>query len=295
MRRVPRRFWFWLRLAVGVGVLFWLFSAFDWPTLRQQIVRMDWRWGLLCLATPLLGILLSTRKWQGVLRCLGIERGYHTLLRFYWSGAFYNNVLPGSIGGDVVRIGGLKATGVALLPATLAVLLDRITGLWVGMLIGLGACLWPSDLPHREWLGFAFGGMVVGGVLAVWLLPQLRHLVPQRWQRYGELATLLRDRRWLPTLGMAVLFQSLVVLHLWVALHAFQSPVSLLACAIYAQALVVITLLPISLNGIGVRETALVVLLASNQVAPEVAALAGSTIYLTGVLSSVPGGLWVRG
>ncbi|PDW03236.1 lysylphosphatidylglycerol synthase transmembrane domain-containing protein [Candidatus Viridilinea mediisalina] len=291
MSRIPRRFWFWLRLSVAVVVMLWLFTSFDWLTLRQQVFQIDVGWALLGLVIPLFGILLSALKWQGVLRLLGVERSYAELLGHYWSGTFYNNVLPGSIGGDVVRIGGLKTTGVSFFTATLSVFIDRITGIWVGMLIGLGACLWPSELPHRDVLGFAFGTLVLGGIVAVWLLPKLHDMLPQRWQRYGTLATTLQDRRWLPTLAMAWLFQSLVVLHLWVALYALQSPLSLLACAIYAQAVVVVTLVPISLNGIGVRETALVVLLAGSQVAPEVAALAGSMMYLTAVLSSLPGGL----
>lgn len=291
MRRIPPYVWFWLRLAVAAGVMVWLIGSLDWATLRQQVQRIDWVWWTICIAIPLLGVAVSAVKWQGVLRILGVQRPYGELLLRYWSGSFYNNVLPGSVGGDVVRVGGLGRDGVPLTTATLSVLVDRLTGVWVGMLIGLLCCLWPINLPYRETLGLAFGGIVGGGLLSVWGLPRFCRFLPPRFQRYAEFVGLFRQPRFLYTIGLACLFQSLVVLHLWAAMQAFRTPISLLACGIYAQALVVITLLPISLNGIGVREASLVVLLAGNGIAPETVALVGSTIYITTVLSSLPGGL----
>lgn len=294
MKPQSTHFWLWLRLLVATGLIIWLLQTLDWAILRQQVRQIAWSWWILCSAIPLGGILLSAWKWHGLLRLFGIERHYREVLGRYWSGTFYNNVLPGSVGGDVIKIGGFSRSGVPLSSVTVSVLLDRLSGLWMGALLGLVACLWPSQLPFRFALGLAFTCIVVGGLVGALLLPWLVAFVPPRWQHFAaSVPTIIWQRRFLPTLGFAAGFQSLVILHLWSAGMAFQTPLSLLACAMYAQALVIITLLPVSLNGIGVREGALVVLLGAVMVAPETATLIGSTLFMTAVLASLPGGLIV--
>lgn len=293
MKRLPPRFWLALRLIIGTSLIIWLLRSLDWASFEHAFRQINWFWGAICVLIPLSGIPLSARKWHGVLHLFGVRIPYPRVLSLYWSGTFYNNVLPGSIGGDVVKIGGLSQDHVSLADATLSVLLDRLSGLWVGMLIGLLAALWPSNLPLREPLGLLFAGIVGGGLLGALLLPRFLQALPTRWQRFAALGPMIWQRSFLVTLGLAAAFQSLVVLHVWAAGLAFQTPLSLLASALYAQALVVITLIPISLNGIGVRETALVFFLAGLGVPPEIATLMGFTLYVTGVLASLPGGLTV--
>ena len=135
--------------------------------------------------------------------------------------------------------------------------------------------------------------MVASGLLAVWIVLKFYRIVPQRFQRYVEFARFTRHSRMWYIIFLSLAFQLLVVLHLYAAAQALQTPLIFLACCIYAPAVVLTTLLPISLNGIGVREATLVFLLASNNIPPEAAALIGSTIYITTILSSLPGGLLV--
>lgn len=295
MKRVPRVVWFVCRLVIAVVLVALLVRSLDMPALIRQMTDIDRRWLSACLVIPLLGIGLSALRWQAVLEMLGVRRPYGELLLRYWSGAFYNAVLPGSVGGDVVRVGGLARGGVPITSATLSVLSDRSVGLWAGMLLGFLSSIWPSQVPYRRTLGLLFGSIVAAGALVVWLAPMLRHSLPAWLGRYASVGAALAGLRWWYLIGLACMFQALVLLHLYVAARALHAPIPLLVCALYAPAVVFTTMLPISLNGIGVREATLVILLGGIGVAPETAALIGFLIYVTSAISTLPGGLAASG
>ena len=290
-RRLPPGVWLALRLLAGIVLLVILLHSLNLPRVIGQLHHVDWRWLCVGFASLVAGILLSALRWQIVLDLLGVQRSYGELLLRYWSGSFYNAVLPGSIGGDVVRIGGLATSGIPLATSMLSVFVDRTLGLWVNILMGLLSSLWPHPAPYRGALGLLFGAIVAGGLLGVCLAPMLWRYVPRRLQRVIDLATLLRERwRW-SVLGLAALFQVCVVLHAYAIGMALHTPVSMRYWSLYMPAVVLATLLPISLNGIGIREGTLVVLLAGIGVSGETAALIGVLIYVTSVLSTLPGGL----
>ncbi len=280
-----------IRLSVTVGLYALLLAAMNVGELAQLIAAIDWRWLSAGLAIPLVGIPLSALRWQVLLHHHGIDRPYRELLLRYWSGSFYNTVLPGSVSGDVVRVGGLTKSGVPLGLSAFSVLADRCIGLWLCLVIGLVSSIWPSRLPHRLLLGSVFAAGLSGSLLALWLL----QYVPRggwRWlQRALGLVALLRVRPSRSLLLLALVFQWLVIVHLYVVARAVQAPISLLASGLYMPAVVLAALLPVSLNGLGMREAVLVVLLAGLGVSREHAALVGLLLLLTSTISSLPGGI----
>lgn len=283
----------WLALRIGVALLLYafLFNSLEWEVLREQLLNASLPWFAATILVICAGIWLSAWRWQLALGILAVRRSFRELLLRYWSGTFYNNVLPGSIGGDVVRIAGLTRSGVAFGISAQSVLADRLIGLWAGLLLGLLACLWPSQAPYRLELGLLFAASVTAGVLAVWLLPRLSRYVPARFTRFVALADQFHDRRWLHVTGLALVFQVLVVLTLYFAALTLRTPIPLVAAGIYAPAVVLITLVPISLNGLGLREVSLVALLAGVGVTAESATLIGIVNYVAVIIGSLPGGI----
>jgi hypothetical protein len=289
-QRLPRSTWLVLRLLITIALYVLLLLTLDLTRLVHQVRSVDGFWLLLSVLIPLGGMLLSAFKWGVVLAILQVRRPYRELLLRYWSSTFYNNVLPGSIGGDVVRIGGLARSGVSLATSGLSVLADRATGLWAGMLLGLLCSLLLSGLPYRWTLGALFGAIVLGSVAAVWVLPRLARLLPARFKKCVVLAGLLRSHRQWYVLGLSCLFQVLVILNTYTIARALGIELSLLVYGVYAQAVVLLTLLPISINGIGVRETGMVFFLGSVGVPSESAALVGVLLLAVNVIVSLPGG-----
>ncbi|MDZ7732678.1 MAG: lysylphosphatidylglycerol synthase transmembrane domain-containing protein [Acidimicrobiia bacterium] len=151
-----------------MGVLFWqVRDEFTWSQLVPEWTPEAWLWLLGAGAVMFLGFFLSTVRWQQVLasrsrRAVRIRR----LFSHFLAGQFISAFLPGTVGGDVVRMTRLtRDTGTG--PTSFAsVVLERLTG-WIVLPVltfarlphepGAAACLagaraWPSpSRPARSW------------------------------------------------------------------------------------------------------------------------------------------------
>ena len=290
-KRLLRSVGFIGRFATAIVLCTVLLRTIDLPKLLEQLHTVDWRWLLVSVLSQVVGIALSTYRWQVMLEVLGEQQPYRQLLLRYWSGTFFSVVLPGVVGGDIVRVGSLARAGIPLSVSALSVIPDRAIGLWMNTLTGLLSSLWPSQLPHRDTLGYIFGLLVGGGLLIVWLAPALADYLPARLRRYSTLGGLLGTHRLTYVLALAALFQVFVLLHAYAIAQAVHVPIAALVWGLYLPAVILVTVLPISLNGLGVREAALVVFLTGIDVSRETAVLIGFLMYVMTVVSSLPGGL----
>ena len=51
-----------------------------------------------------LSVIAGAWQWGRLLAALGIALGWRKLLELYWVGLFFNNLMPGNLGGDVVKV-----------------------------------------------------------------------------------------------------------------------------------------------------------------------------------------------
>jgi uncharacterized membrane protein YbhN (UPF0104 family) len=187
---------------------------------------------------------------------------------------FFNLVLPTSVGGDMVRVwylcrqpGPAPAHG-RRTAALVSVLADRANGLAVLVALAtLAALLCPLSLP--AWITGSVYGMAVAtlaGLGLMPLLPRLRRYLPDRdrLQRLLHGATLCwqaRDVMIAITL-LSVLVQGANVVLGWLLGEAIGLPVPALYYGVLISLVSLLTMLPISVNGMGVREASTVLLLA---------------------------------
>lgn len=235
----------------------------DWRQAAEAFRSL--RWELWLLAGGLHGVIqvASSLRWQLLARPLGFQRPLRQLVAFYFIGMFFNLVLPTSVGGDVVRAWYLDNRSGRKMAAFLSVLLDRLSGLLVLLALGCGAVLLcPVDLPR--WLMASVWGLsaaIVGGVLA---MPTLARL-PWLSVRYQTLSDRLAESlpqllRPLPLLLSGVVQAGNVVL-VWMLGRALGIPVADGYYWVLVPVVSLLTLLPISLNGMGIREGGTVLLL----------------------------------
>lgn len=168
-----------------------------------------------------LAVSLTICRWHILLKALGLGMPARETARLGWIGFYFNTLLPGSIGGDLVkatvvarRFPGRRLQGVA------TVLLDRGFALWnLFLFVSLVSLALPPRDPTMIRLGF-MARVVCAGTLALWWI--LGFLPLWRAERFA-----LRLRRWFPGAGM-------LVGELWLALFRFrQNPgIILLAVAI---------------------------------------------------------------
>lgn len=128
-----------LKFTISLGLIIYLFSSkIDKEELISNFKLLDWRFIPLIFGTIVIHYVISSFRWKSLLiheRSHEVSRFY--LFKLYFVGAFFNNFMPTSIGGDVykmLKLGkkiGDSATGFS------SVFTERFTGIIMLFLIGL--------------------------------------------------------------------------------------------------------------------------------------------------------------
>jgi uncharacterized protein (TIRG00374 family) len=226
------------------------------------------------LVFTLAGFILAAWRWQRVFEVFDTHVPLRTLLAHYLAGQFVGNVLPSTIGGDVLRVSrAAKTTGTGDV-AFASVVIERLSGfVALPLLTFLGFALEPSLLGiDNSWIALAIAGVTVVGlvvILAVAASPRLagRFAKHQNWMRFigavhiGVDRIRREPRRALRVLVAAIAYQVAVLLAVWCAIHALGISLPNGAVLAFLPAVASAQVLPISLSGLGIREGLLVLLL----------------------------------
>jgi uncharacterized membrane protein YbhN (UPF0104 family) len=289
-----------LALRIGVSLVMLIVLVvrapdFDWSDLVPRWTLGTLAWLIAAALLTLTGIVLSALRWQKVLDALEIHTSLPRLVRHYLAGQFVSNVLPTTIGGDVLRVSRLsRDTGES--PGTFAsVVLERLTGWLVLPVITIVGFTVNPGLRHlgtatRVAVGLAVATLaLLIGVLAAVASSRIggRFAARDGWRRFAGAVHLGLDRlRKHPSsaaqlLGAGFAYQLALVLAAVAAAQALGlEPAGLTALLAFFPAVLIAQVLPISMSGLGVREGAFVLFLGPLGVAQQDAIALGLLLYL---------------
>lgn len=253
-------------------------------------------------------MVLASERWRIVCARLGVGLRFIAALQIVAIGTFFNQTLPSAVGGDAMRVWLLVRDRIAFGKAVNTVLCDRVFALVV--LIVLSTATLPLFFGHVSDLHARFGVTVFVAVglagVAVFLLSgmQIAHLL-RRWKLsrpFGELAHDFHRLFTAPTVTISLAVWSLTI-HLltivgaWVIARALAIDVDLLDCLIVIPPVVLVTMLPVTIAGWGVREGAMVVGFGLVGIRPSDALAISICLGLASIIVGLPGGLlwlWSR-
>jgi uncharacterized protein (TIRG00374 family) len=259
-------------VVVSLLLFGWLFRRIQWAQIGPALGQADPRWVTAAALVLLASHLLASYQWERLLAAAGIELPFWKVTAYYLVGQFFNNFLPANVGGDFVRTLDASRTGSSRANAVSTVILDRLIGT-----AALGGVAVVSTLPaiNRYHLAAAYAGVVVFFVGSVVMLramlePRvlaalermlakigLARLSPSLDRLSGSLVEFRnRKRLLLELLSVATVVQIMRIgVHILFA-RALGLHVAAAYFFLFVPLLAVIVSLPISLNGIGVREGA---------------------------------------
>lgn len=287
-----------LRIALSaamLAVLVWRVPDFDVDEVVPELTARSTAWLVTAALLTLLGLVLSALRWQRVLGVMGLEARLRRLLSHYLAGQFVSNVLPTTIGGDVLRVTRLaRETGES--PRTFAsVVLERLTGWLVLPVISVAGFLVNPPLADlgtasNVALGLAFATLLALGILLYAVADQRiggRFEAKEGWRRFAGAVHLGLDRlRRQPRAAADVLlvgfaYQIVLVLAAVAAAQALGvRPAGLTALLAFFPAVAIAQVLPIGISGLGIREGAFVLFLGPLGVASQDAIALGLLLYL---------------
>jgi hypothetical protein len=221
-----------------------------------------------------LNLIASTWRWRLLLDAQDVKLKSRTLLGSYLVATFFNNFLPSNVGGDVIRIRDTAGATRSKTLATTIVLVDRALGLMALVLIsavgataaaryyGSGASpIWPSWLWAVFLVAAAITAPVVYAPEGFGRLLQPLTIVHPEWvgKRIDKLTAALSRFRERPSalagcFSGAVFVQGLMVVFYLAVVYALKIPISASELAVIVPISLVVQMLPVSVNGLGLRE-----------------------------------------
>jgi uncharacterized protein (TIRG00374 family) len=297
------------KLILSVGLMALVLSRVDLTHVGDIFRRADLRWlaaaWLLLVASNVLGAY----QWNRLLGAVNLKIPFWRVCAFYHVGLFFNNFLPANIGGDISRVIDASRDQPSRAAAFATVLMDRLIGT-----VALGGLAVVAALPivNQFHLSMIYGLLLaffLASVTVMWavLHPAFLVLVERvlarvrlgglkpRLDSVAEHLGLLRERRGLlaelTVVALAVQVSRILV-HVLVA-AALGLTVPLTYFFLFVPLLAVIVSLPISLNGIGVREGAGIVIFGLIGVGRAEAFTLQFATYLVALAVSLLGGLVV--
>ena len=296
-----------LRIVLSVAMLAVLAHEMDGVELSEVVPPLTWSTGFYLACAALLtfaGIGVSAVRWHQVLTALGVHSRWRHLFHHYLAGQFVSNVLPTTIGGDVLRVSRLsRETGHG--PTTFAsVVLERLSG-WVVLpiLTFTGLLLNPGlrDLGRASTIAAGVGLVTLVALIAVLALVGDRRVLgrfasSEGWQRFAGAVhlgiTTLREhpKSAMAVLGVGIGYQLVLVVAALCAAQALHiNGVGITSLLVFMPAVLILQVLPIGISGLGIREAAFVLFLQPLGVPPEQAIALGLLLYLLNLVTSLPG------
>lgn len=311
---ISARLKFLFRAIVSVTLIFLVVRKLDRPALQAILFRLESSWAIAGFACSFLIIVGLALRWRIFLRQQQIEISSGTVLCLTWSGQFFNSILPGSTGGDVMKIYQLcriapnrKAAAVATIFADrLCALLALLALAVIGFLIE-PAPLYLLQVPAVSGIVSAsfFGGVLILGLLAAWGLFALARATP--WREHIE-RTLLSARSIFTSgpeclaaiaLAFAIYLANFLVVYLFA--RSLGIGITPPQVALMVPVILFLVLLPVTINGHGLRELLLIGYFTHLDISlvhqtpggvQEIAVALSLVLVSNDLLWSLPGGIW---
>src|ERR1043166_6075030 len=296
-----------LRAAVSLGLLYFALSGVNTAAIGARLADLKPAWLVAGIALGFVQLGLLAPRWQRIASACGAELPLGRAFQLVLIAAFFNQVLPSTVGGDAMRIWLFARDGQGWARATYSVLLDRFIGV-LALAILVVACLpWSlaliqNPIGRAALLVIGLGSIVAAaGFVALGYLkwnflqriPPLRHLhqmsiIARRMLFRASDAGVL--------LGLSLMIHALTAGSAWCAAQAVDAQFSFFHALVLLPPVLLISTLPISVAGWGVREKSLVLAFAYAGLSESsgflVSVLLGAMMIAVGLAGGV---VWLIG
>ena len=289
-----------VRLGGSALVLALLFTALPFADIAaaiRSVPPLVWPAALaLYMTLHLVGVV----KWRLVVNAAGGGLSFRTAVRAYYMGLFGNTFLPSIVGGDVVRAGVALRAVKSKSGLVLGSLVDRLLDI-IGLaaVAGIGALLSPRALDPQSrriflTLGALLAAVGIGALVAVAVIPVRRFPWKLRRRlvhvRRAVVATASSPGALASAFVLGMLLQSLLTILNWWLGRVIGIEIPIYVWLFVWPLAKIAGLLPLTQNGIGVREAAQAVLFAPFGVSAARAVATGLVFEVVIISGGMVGG-----
>jgi len=240
--------------------------------IKNVILSADIGWILVSFSLHSLGLLISAIRWKILITAQDDDASLLFLVKSYLVGSFFNNLLPTRIGGDAVRIWDGSKLSRSMLKSFAIVLVERLTGILILLFFALGAAAFRIEMAKNIpviWVALILGG--AGIILILLFFSPLTILILRFFPdkkilgKIKQKALTLREtvlsynrkkKELARAMFWALLLQINVILHFFLIGKALKLNIDFVDYFIFIPLVLLIQLIPVTINGLGLREGA---------------------------------------
>lgn len=258
------------RILVSLALLYLALRGINFTAIQTRLSQINLGWIALAVAITVIQIFIGALRWREISELCKAPLTDLQAFRYNMIGAFFNQTLPSSIGGDAVRLWLVNRTGAGWRAATYSILTDRAIGLIALALIIVASLPWSygmiADSKGRLALVFLDFAALSGG-LGFLLLGHLPWSWLRTWwptKHIHACSVIANDVIFSRRSGPKIVVLSLSVHVLavaiaWCAARSISAPAEFEQVFMLIPPIMLITMMPISIAGWGVREATMMV------------------------------------
>lgn len=278
----------WGGTLLSIGVMIYLLSRVGWGEAWQTIRQLTaWRIGLV-LVLVFVSRFATYGRWYTLLKDQTHTLSSKDCLKLTFAGLFASNVLPTTIGGDVFRLAGAVRLGLSTSLAAASLVVDRLVGM-TGM-----ALMLPFSLPGLSAYLSTRNASTPAGSLAIPFFSRVKRGLRKIWDDlrfWSKHPSIL-----LKALGFTLIHQAAIYLIILVLIEGMGERLSLWQIAGIWSLTYFISLLPISINGLGLQEVTITNLFTLlGGLTPATSISLAILLRLVWLIGSLPGAFFIGG
>src|SRR6267142_4424514 len=254
-----------IKILISAALLYLALRKANFADLASRINIASLGWIGIAIAVTFLQIFVGVLRWRQISAECGAPLATNQAMRFNLIGTFFNQTLPSSIGGDAVRLWLVARGGAGWRAATYSIFVDRAIGLIALAVVIVASLPWSyrliSDPNGRSALLFVDFAALAGG-MGFLILGRLPWPWLKRWWGTHHLPAcsvvancVIYSGNHGPKLAArSLLVHVLAVVIAWCVVQSIAAPVVFSQIFQLVPPVMLITMLPISIAGWGVRE-----------------------------------------
>ncbi|KYG98599.1 lysylphosphatidylglycerol synthase transmembrane domain-containing protein [Bradyrhizobium sp. DOA1] len=293
------------KILISAALLYLALRKVDLSELFSRFTLTSLLWIGLAIAVTFLQIFIGVLRWREISAACGAPLELARAMRYNVIGAFFNQTLPSAIGGDAVRLWLVARAGAGWRAATYSIFVDRAIGLIALAILIVASLPWSYSLitdPHGRSALLLLDFAALAGGLGFLIFGALKWRWLKTWWATHHLhacavianRVIFSSARGPIIAVLSILVHVLAVVIAWCVVQAIAAPVSFSDVFLLVPPVMLITLMPISIAGWGVREATMSLAFGFAGLAAHegvnVSLLFGAVLFIVGAIGGM---VWI--
>ena len=296
-----------------MGVFFWISRTISILDVEAVLLKTNKTLFLIAFLINNLSTIFFTIKWQRLANPLGIKSNFLELLKLNYISVFYSSFLPGQSSGELIKGIKLAKKEKAVQKVWVPIFIDKTTNLLMVFIIGAIAILLDQNFRESKSLIFiVFSFTILFSLITILLFSEttqklskiIIEVIINILKRIGISSEILKNisvnyieqyKKHKYLLAESLIWSMLIklphVFSFYFLAESLNLNLNLLQCAWLFSVVSIVTILPVSFSGLGIREGTLILILAKLGIEKYNSLSFSLLIFIIGLSIALVGGL----